>query len=89
MTDEDKKKVRAAVLDILRNAAPIKSFDIRMKLRDRGIDWSASKLDRIVQSLRREGLIKFEKQKWLLSSTKTCEACGGTGRIHDDRPIAA
>ncbi len=87
MSPEDRKKARELILEMLK-AGPMRNFEIRMKLRDYGVDLGSSKVDHLIQAMRYENLIKYHKQKWLLSSAKVCKTCGGTGLV-DDGPVAA
>jgi len=40
-----------------------------------------SHLDKILRELVREGKIRASSRRWVLTSSKTCHTCGGSGWI--------
>jgi repressor of nif and glnA expression len=90
-TPEEKKRIRDAIIEILKVSPPLQNQDIRNELRKRGFEIRySSQIDRILQVLRNEGLIKFSKQRWISANVSKCDKCDGKGFVdHDNGPIAA
>lgn len=77
--------MREAILEILRAGTPLQNIDIRIALRERGFEVKYSgQIDRLLQSLRHDGLISYVKQRWVVHNVKKCETCQGTGFVRHD-----
>lgn len=93
MTTETRDRIKQHILAALSNR-PLQNIDVRIDVKQslREIPemqeilrdaFFTNHIDKMLQRLRKEGLIYFSKSKWHLASRKKCEHCDGKGYVSE------
>jgi hypothetical protein len=82
LSTEEQIKLQDGVVKIL-EFGPLPSSKIALKLLDAelGEVEDAKDFDKLLQNLRKRGVLYFASNKWHLTSRKPCANCNGTGYL--------
>lgn len=82
LSTEERIKLQDGIVAIL-EFGPLPSSKIALKLLDSGIGEleDARDFDKLLQSLRKNGVLYFASNKWHLATRRPCANCNGTGYL--------